>query len=133
MAVNIGNSILPGYVMPLGAKYLIIFDHSGPASYTVFVPSTGAGGDIIDAAKDGLGMGGFDWIGSGVIDSTGQIVAYPILYNAGYGTAAKPVSVKYYSLVTSGSLGGQAQVANTEIAATTNLSTFSWRFAAVMV
>jgi hypothetical protein len=132
MAVNVGISLLPGYSMPLGAKYLLIFDRSGPASYAVFVPATGVGGDIIQAAESGLGMGGFDWISSGMVDSTGQIVAYTLFYAAGYGTATKPAIVRYFSLTTA-TLGGQAQTAGAEIVATTNLSTFSWRYAAVMV
>ena len=130
MAVNVGNTPLPGYPMPFGEKYAMEFDHSGPSSYTQFVsPSTG--GDITTAIS--VGMGGFDDIdAAGGVDTTGQIACYAIKNFGGNGNAVPSVILIYYSLVTA-SLGGQAQTANTQIVATTNLSTFSWRLSATMV
>lgn len=115
--------------MPVGEKYLIVFDHTGPSSYTQFsTPSTG--GDVLVAAS-GLNIGGFDYMDD-AIDSTGQIACYPILNLGGYGNAVPQVILIYYSLV-SATLGGQSQTANTQIAASTNLSTFSWRLRAMGV
>jgi len=115
--------------MQIGTKNLYVFDHAGPSSYTQFAtPATG--GDVLIAQKGGLNFGGFDWMSSGVIDDSGQIIAYVFPVNGGYGNAVPSVNVVYYSLVTA-TLGGQAQTAGTQVVATTNLSTFSWRFAAI--
>lgn len=131
MAFTTGNQILPGYDMPLGAKRLVTFDHTGPSSYTQFTPGTGAGGDVLLATGSGLNEGGFDSMAPAV-DSTGQIMAYPVLFLGGYGNAVPQVSIRYFSLVTA-SLGGQSQTAGAEIVASTNLSTFSWRLTGVVV
>lgn len=128
MAFPIGNTPLAGYPMSWGSKYENIFDHTGPASYAQFVaPSTG--GDIISA--DSLGMGGFDKAIGGV-DTTGQILALVFNRTGGNGNASGAVTVKYWALVTA-TLGGQSQTINTQIAATTDLSTFSFRIQATMV
>jgi hypothetical protein len=132
MALPLGNTILPGYEMPLGDKKYIVFDHTGPTSYTQFVPGTGVGGDVLLASGSGLNIGGFDYLDADTADSTGQIQAFPVFYLGGFGNATPQVSIRYYSLVTA-SLGGQSQVAGTEILAATNLSTFSWRFRALAV
>lgn len=131
MAFKTGNQILPGYEMPLGDKLLVVFDHTGPTSYALFVPATGLGGDIVKAASGGLNRGGFDFVDDSV-DSTGQIQMFPVMYLAGYGNSVPQVTFRYFSLVTA-TLGGQAQTAGAEIVATTNLSTFSWRCRALMV
>jgi hypothetical protein len=131
MAFTTGNKVLPGYPTPIADKYLDIFDHTGPASYTQFNSSTGAGGDVIKANSGGLNLGGFDSMQSAV-DTTGQIMAYPVPFLGGYGNAVPQVTIKYVSLV-SATLGGQSQTAGAEVAASTNLSTFSWRFKAIMV
>lgn len=131
MAFKTGNTILPGYELQVSDKLLVTFDHTGPSSYTQFVASTGAGGDVIKAASGGLNRGGFDRM-TATVDSTGQIVAYPVFFLGGYGNAVPQVSIKYVSLV-SATLGGQSQTAGAEVAASTNLSTFSWRFEAWMV
>jgi hypothetical protein len=132
MAFTTGNLILPGYELPLGAKKLIVFDHTGPASYAVFVPATGVGGDVLIAAQSGLNCGGFDYLDADTSDSTGQIQAFPVFFLGGSGNAVPQVSLRYFSLVTA-SLGGQSQTAGAEIVATTNLSTFSWRLRALAV
>ncbi len=131
MAVNIGNTILPGYVLPLGDKYLLVFDHSGPTSYTSYVASTGLGGDVIAAFGGGLNLGGWDYFDDGV-DSTGQFQVFPVLTGAGYGNSVPSVTLVYYSLVTA-TLGGQAQTAGAQVVAATNLSTFSFRLRALSV
>lgn len=131
MAVPLGNTILPGYELPLEDKKLITFDHAGPTSYTQFNSSTGAGGDVLAASGGGLNCGGFDSMAP-VVDSTGQIMAYPVFFLGGYGNAVPQVSIRYFSLVTA-TLGGQSQTAGAEIVATSNLSTFSWRLTTVAV
>ena len=130
MAFTLGNQPLAGYPMQVGEKYLEVFDHTGPASYTAFVPATGVGGDVIRATD--LSIGGFEYVDADSADTTGQIQAFPVIFLGGYGNAVPQVSVRYFSLVTA-TLGGQAQTAGAEIVATTNLSTFSWRFRALVV
>ena len=132
MAFPLGNKILPGYELPLGDKVLVSFDRTGPASYTTFVPATGLGGDILKAASGGLNRGGFDYVDGDAADTTGQIQVFPVFALGGFGNATPQVTLVYFSLVTA-TLGGQAQTAGTQIVATTNLSTFSWRLRAIMV
>jgi len=128
MAFPTGIRSLAGYEMPLGDKLLQIFDRTGPTSYTQFVsPSTG--GDVMTAS--GLNRGGFDFVTAG-LDTTGQIVAVVLMNLGGNSNAVPSVIIVYRSLVTA-TLGGQSQTANTQIAASTNLAAFSWRFLAVTV
>jgi len=128
MAFPTGIRSLAGYEMPLGDKLLQIFDRTGPTSYVQFVtPNTG--GDVLSA--NGPNRGGFDKVIAGV-DTTGQIIAYVVNNLGGNSNAVPSVIVVYYSLVTA-TLGGQSQTANTQIAASTNLAAFSWRFLAVTV
>jgi hypothetical protein len=131
MAFPTGNRVLPGYPTQLGDKLLYVFDHTGPASYTSFVPGTGAGGDVLFAQIGGLNFGGIDFMDDSV-DSTGQIQMFPVVYLGGYANAVPKITFVYYSLVTA-SLGGQSQTAGTQIVATSNLSTFSWRCRALGV
>jgi hypothetical protein len=75
MAFTTGNKPLPGYPQPIGEKYQVVFDHTGPSSYTqVTTGTTPTGGDKILANGAGLNFGGFDEIHAGY-DSTGQISA----------------------------------------------------------
>ena len=130
MAFPVGNKFLPGYPQQVGSKNQAIFDHTGPTSYVRYV--TGAipvGGDIIKALS--LGFGGFDNMDD-TADTTGQINAIVVMDLAGTANAVPQVTIKYYSLVTA-TLGGQSQTVGTEIAAATNLSTFSFRFESYMV
>lgn len=130
MAFKLGNQPVAGYPMPLGDKYLVEFDHTGPASYAQFVtPNTG--GDVVKANGGGLNFGGFDDMDINV-DTSGQIAAYPVRTLAGYGNAVPQITLIYYSLVTA-SVGGQNQTAGTQVVAATNLSTLSWRCQAIMV
>jgi hypothetical protein len=128
MAFAAGNTVVPGYPMQIGDKYMVMFDHTGPASYTQYT-TAGAGGDTINGSD--LGFGGFDFVDMDV-DTTGQIAAYPLITGKGYGNAGASVQVVYYALVTA-TLGGKSQTLGTQIAAGTVLSTFSWRVKAEMV
>jgi len=124
------NTILPGYEMQLGDKLLIHFDHAGPSSYVqVVVGATPSGGDKISAAD--LGRGGFDNVDT-MGDSTGQFYAVVTPLGGGSGNAIPSVILRWYSAVTA-NLGGQSQTAGAEVAAGTNLSTFSLRVEAIMV
>ena len=130
MAFATGNKPTPGYPMPVGEKLLMEFDHTGPSSYVQFVSPT-TGGEVLTANSGGLNMSGFDRV-SGGTDTTGQITATIVPYLGGYGNAMPKVIIVYTSLVTA-TLGGQAQTAGSQIEATTNLSTFSWRMEALCV
>ena len=129
MAFPLGIRSLPGYEKPLGGgKLLQTFDRTGPASYTQFTsPSTG--GDKLNALD--VQRGGFDKVIGGT-DVTGQIEARVVMNLGGSANAVPSVLIVYYSLVTA-TLGGQSQTAGTQIAASTNLSAFSWRFFATTV
>jgi hypothetical protein len=130
MAFPLGNKVLPGYPQQVGAKNQIIFDHTGPTSYTRYV--TGAvptGGDGITAIS--LGFGGFDNMDD-TADVTGQFNAIVVMDLGGTANAVPRVTIKYYSLVTA-TVGGQSQTVGAEAATGTNLSTFSFRFEAYMV
>jgi len=131
MAFTIGVLPLPGYPMQFGDKTVVKLDRTGPTSYTQFTPSTGAGGDVFNAQTAGLNWGGFDIIDP-VVDTTGQIMCYPVCYQGGNGNAVAQYTLRYFSLTTA-TLGGVSQTAGTEIGATTNLSTFSWRLRCVVV
>lgn len=130
MAFNLGNTIVAGYPQPLGTKYILHVDRTGPASYTrVVTGPVPTGGDVFNAAD--VGMGGFDNVDA-TMDTTGQFYAVGILPNAGSGNAVPSVILKWFSAVTA-TVGGQAQTLGTEVAAGTNLSTFSLRVEAIMV
>lgn len=128
MAFTKGNQPLAGYPQPQGEKIKLIFDHTGPASYTQFTTPT-TGGDVINASD--VGQGGFDELRGGV-DTTGQFICYPILYLGGYANAVPKAILAYYALVTA-TLGGQSQTIGTQVAASTDLSGFSFRLEAQMV
>jgi len=122
------NTILPGYIMPLGDKYLICFDHTGPSSYAQFSSPT-TGGDKINASD--IGMGGFDTM-QPVVDTTGLVIAYPVFNYGGNGNAVPSVVMQYWSLVTA-TIGGQSQTLGTQIAASTDLSALKFRVKAICV
>jgi hypothetical protein len=132
MAFATGIKPLPGYPQQVGAKYQVIFDRTGPTSYVRYVTgTTPTGGDIIKANASGLNMGGFDNMDD-TADTTGQINAVVVMDQGGTGNAVGQVTIKYYAGATA-TLGGQSQTIGTEIAAGTNLSTFSFRFECYMV
>lgn len=127
------NTILPGYVMHLSnSKYILHFDHTGPASYVQVVTGNAAaitGGDQINAAD--LGMGGFD-NADAMMDPTGQFYAQIIPQNGGNGNAVPSIVLRWFAAKTA-TIGGQSQTNGAEVAAGTNLSTFSLRVEAIMV
>ena len=123
------NTILPGYMTPMGAKYLITFDHTGPTSYVqggVNAALT-TGGDVIKASD--IGVGGFDYLQSDVTDKTGQLYAFIVPVSGGGGNATPTAALLWYSRVTA-TVGGQAQTAGNQVVAGTNLSTFALRIQA---
>jgi hypothetical protein len=121
----LANTILPGYVMHIGSKYEVLFDHTGPASYAQFVTPT-TGGDVVNAAD--IGMGGFEAMDP-VVDTTGKVIAYPVLNLGGNGNAVPSIAIQYWSLVTA-SLYGQSQVLGTQIVAASDLSGLKFRLKA---
>ena len=129
MAFALGNKVLPGYLRQVGDKIEIVFDHTGPTSYTQFSTSTGLGGEVIQASA--LGIGGFDFV-EVTRDTTGQVGVAVVMVTSGSGNAVKSFTLVYTALVTA-TVGGQSQTINTQIAAATNLSTFSWRIKALCV
>lgn len=132
MAFKIGIQVLPGFPQPIGEKYQVIFDRTGPTSYVRYVTgTTPSGGDVIQATGSGLNLGGFDNLDD-TADTTGQIEAVVVMDKGGNGNNVPQVTIRYFSLVTA-SLGGQSQTLGVEVVAGTNLSTFSFRFQAVMV
>jgi hypothetical protein len=131
MAFKTGIQVLPGYPNYVGGKYQVIFDRTGPVSYTRYVTGTiPTGGDTLTAGPP-LNFGGFDNMDD-TVDTTGQVQANVIMDKGGNGNAVPQVTIKYYAVVTA-TLGGQAQTLGQEIAAGTNLSTFSFRFECYMV
>jgi hypothetical protein len=131
MAFPIGVQMLPGYPMPVGEKYLLVFDRVGPTSYTQFNTGTGAGGDVLSLVTGcGLNIGGFEYVDADACDTTGRIQVFPVFTRGGTGNTVGQVSLMYFSLVTA-TIGGQAQTAGSQIVAGTNLSTISFRMRAL--
>lgn len=128
MAFTKGTQPLPSFPQAWGKKIAMIFDRTGPASYTQFTSPT-TGGEVLNAAD--LSVGGFDRVDGG-LDTTGQFRVDAIYYLGGYGNAVPKVILVYTALVTA-SLGGQSQTINTQVAASTDLSTFSFRLEAICV
>jgi hypothetical protein len=118
MAFPVGNTIVSA--IPVGNKWLVTFDHTGPASYSQTTE------DVVNAAD--LGFGGFENVDV-TSDTTSQFQPYLKLTGAGYGGAVASVKMAWFALVTA-TLGGQAQTLGTEAVAATNLSTFSVRIQA---
>jgi hypothetical protein len=118
MAFPVGNTIVSA--IPVGNKWLVTWDHTGPASYSQTT------GDVVNAAD--IGFGGFECVDS-TVDTTSQLQPYVEHSSGGYGNAVASVELSWFSLVTA-TLGGQSQTAGTEVAATSNISTFSVRLQA---
>jgi hypothetical protein len=117
------NTILPGYVMPLGDKYLIHFDHAGPASYVSLVTGSAgvaaSGGDKINASD--IGMGGFDNFDT-MMDATGTYYALVVPVLGANGNAVPSVILVWYVAAT-----------DAQVAPGTNLSAFSIRCEGICV
>ena len=112
------NTILPGYATYVGNKYLVVFDHSGPASYSQ------SAGDVVNAID--LGMGGFDYVETDMYDPTGVVYAEVVPTGGGGGNAIQSFKILWYAVAT-GTIGGQAQTAGQQIVAGTNLSALNIR------
>ncbi len=119
MAFKTGNQPLPGYPQAFGKKYAMVFDHTGPSSYTQF--SAGSGGDVIKASA--LGMGGFDFAEVIGLDTTGTDSVQVILTLGGSGNSVPQVTLKWFT----------SAAQTTEQSASANLSTISVRIFAIMV
>jgi hypothetical protein len=119
MAFPLGNRPLPGYPMPDGEKFIMVFDHTGPTSYTQF--GSGTGGDVIKASS--LGLGGFDTTIDVILDTTGTYSVQAVFTLAGYGNSVPQITLKWFTTA--------AQT--TEVSAATNLSGVSIRISAIMV
>ena len=125
MAFTAGIKVLPGYPLQCGPKYVVVFDVTGPASYS---RTTGI---AVLATGSGINMGGFDW--AQVTEDTTNAFDVQVQMNlAGYGNATPSLILRPVSIATATD-GGQAQTAGTEAATGTNLSTFSFRVMAYMV
>src|SRR5215467_3305179 len=95
------KAILPGYVSVMGAKYVLVYDFTGPTSYS---RTTG----IVVRATD-LGMGGFDF--ATATSDTGNNFDCQIQMNlAGYGNAVPSIILRPVAIATA-TVGGQSQTA----------------------
>jgi hypothetical protein len=111
----VANIILPGYPMPMGDKYMVIFDHIGPASYANVSTNAGAG-DVLNALD--IGMGGFDNVDvqGPSTDVSAAIVCYTP--QGGSGNATPSVQLRWFTYPSAGTSGANGA----EIANGTNLS-----------
>lgn len=99
------NRILPGYMMPNGAKYDLIVDHDGPSSYA----GGASGGETINASDFGLGgietieipMLSNDSLTSAIATLTGQSIS-----TGNIGNAVTQAKIRYFVVATG------AEVAN---------------------
>jgi hypothetical protein len=125
MAFTAGIKVLPGYPLQCGDKMVVVFDVTGPASYS---RTTGI---AIVAQTGGLNFGGFDW--AQVTEDTTNAFDVQVQFNlAGFGNAVPSMILRPVSIATA-TVGGQSQTAGTEAATGTNLSQFSFRVMAYCV
>jgi hypothetical protein len=116
------NRPLPGYPQPVGAKYEMVFDHDGPASYN----NTGVtltSGETINASD--VGFGGIEYAEADGVSSDGLNYCYIMYLNqstSGSGNALPSFVVRWFVLATG------AEVANA-----VNLSTKSIRIRLRMI
>jgi hypothetical protein len=85
LGAKFANRVLPGYTMPVGAKYEIIIDHDGPGSYN----NTGTfatSGEIINAAD--IGIGGFELVSDQTLSSDG--LNYVLIQLPNQSTSVEP-------------------------------------------
>jgi hypothetical protein len=115
MAFKLGISLVSN--IQLGNKMLITVDITGPASYS---RTTGM---VLTAAS--LGVGGFEFCDAS-LDTTNAFELNTQYNLGGSGNAVPSVIFRPYATATVTS-GGQSQTVGTEAAASTNLSTFSFR------
>lgn len=126
--------ILDGYPTSWGSQRAAVFPHKGPVSYTqltIAAATAIVGGDSVIAQAE-AGFRYFDWLSDGMTDDgVFRVVAIP----NGPSDAIQGAPCKTYTLMwianKTGVFGGQAQVINTEVAATTDLSAFVLRLLGV--
>jgi hypothetical protein len=123
-----------GYPDSWGSKKVTLFPHAGPASYTQVTnggpPVTG--GDVVQAVEGGLKN--LDFLSDGVSDDGRfRVEAIPVTSSVTginssslSGIPATTYRLRWIATFT-GAFGGQAQTANTEVVAATNLSTVTVR------
>jgi len=87
----VANYILQGYASPWGNKWVVIFDHTGPSSYSNIGTNSGTG-DVINGTD--LGFGGIDYI-IGTVESTGVYDVEPY-YTQTTGQTQSSVALKWY-------------------------------------
>lgn len=121
---------LADYPSAWGAQRASVFPHAGPASYTQITPGTppapATGGDSVLPVEAGMKF--FDQVQGNVTDSGNfSVLAIPTQPSSTSSTGplsgqqCTAYTLLWIALVT-GVIGGQAQVAGTEAAATTDLS-----------
>lgn len=123
---------LAGFPQAWGAKMASVFGHAGPASYTQVTAVAGtvpisAGADRVTTPEGGLKNYSF-LTGGETDDGAFFVEAIPLTSSdpgtssaAGSGIPKTSYALRWISRVTA-VVGGQAQVAGTEAAATTDLS-----------
>ena len=89
------NTILPGYASPIGNKWMVVFDRTGPSSYSNIATNSGTG-DVVNATD--LGFGGIDVI-VGTVESSGTYDVEPYYTNT-TGGAQSSVALKWYVTTT---------------------------------
>jgi hypothetical protein len=103
------NRVIPGYTQPVGAKYELIVDHDGPASYN----NTGTfatSGEVLNASD--FGFGGFETVDPQGLSSDGLNYVWIQLPNQStsadnIGNAVPTCRIHWYVAATN------AEVANT--------------------
>ena len=91
---------VPGYPSVFGNKKAEVFLYTGPATYVT-------GGDPIYAST--FGWGGFDFINSGMLDSSGVYYLEPVFSGSG---AKSVVNMKWIVAATGAEYAGGIATAN---------------------
>lgn len=117
---------LDSYPQPFGARKASVFPHAGPSSYTQITvgtaPACATGGDTVQAGPE-AGFKVFDYLVAGESD-TGNFRVFAIPVNpsgSNPGQQATTYRLRWMATRTA-TIGGQGQTANTEAAASTDLS-----------
>lgn len=124
---------LDGYPDSFGSHRACVFPHAGPTSYTRVTVTPGTvpmtGGDLVQAGEAGLKY--FDVVFGGHSDDGAfSVIAVPVTPTAIVGGPSQTYRLKWIAQV-AGTIGGQAQTAGSEAAASTNLSTVTVRLFAL--
>lgn len=117
---------LDSYPQPFGARMASVFPHTGPSSYTQITvgtpPTPATGGDTVQAGPE-AGFKTFDYLVGGESDSGNyRVTAIPI-NKSGSSPGQQSTTYRLRWIATrTATIGGQSQTANTEAAASTDLS-----------